>query len=407
MPRTREPSMTILRACLLLLLVSALATAAMAGIWGPVLGNATTSSIQIAWRDGDVPSQGITFQGTLLAGTADGSYRLVTLQDLKPDTAYSYTFDRAGTPVVYAFRTAPAAAAAVTFGVIGDTRTQVEIHRSVAQKVLTFAPRFLINTGDLVADGRKPEEWDTFFDIEGALAATLPYLAAAGNHEQNADPLFRLFPGAGETARDHYAVTYGCVRVIVLNSTRDVPGQAEWLEKTLAEKTPAAWTVAVFHYPPFTSSPRGPVKEVAERWVPILEAHKVAAVFLGHDHFYERSEHNGVQYIIAGGGGAPLYPAKDGANPFSKVFYKEHHYLRVDAAPTEMRIRMYHMDGTVGDDVLLKKDAPAAAKTTARPAPIATVARWITALARWAFPISPAPAFDRSIIHGPWMGLRS
>ncbi|HID85752.1 MAG TPA: hypothetical protein EYP55_00030 [Anaerolineae bacterium] len=35
-------------------------------------------------------------------------------------------------------------------------------------------------------------------------------------------------------------------------------------------------------------------------------------VFNGHDHDYERSLVNGVNYIVAGGGGAPLYPVGSG-----------------------------------------------------------------------------------------------
>ena len=38
-------------------------------------------------------------------------------------------------------------------------------------------------------------------------------------------------------------------------------------------------------------------------------------MFSGHDHVYERAEHNGLRYFVSGGGGAPLYPRRPQAEP--------------------------------------------------------------------------------------------
>ncbi len=35
-------------------------------------------------------------------------------------------------------------------------------------------------------------------------------------------------------------------------------------------------------------------------------------VFSGHDHLYQRGEVDGLDYIVSGGGGAPLYPIRCG-----------------------------------------------------------------------------------------------
>jgi hypothetical protein len=73
----------------------------------------------------------------------------------------------------------------------------------------------------------------------------------------------------------------------------------------------------------------------AETYVPILAAHGVNLLFSGHDHIYQRGKAGGLDYVVTGGGGAPLYrircgagtrrrcPREDGAQ---KVV-SEHHYL--------------------------------------------------------------------------------
>jgi hypothetical protein len=49
--------------------------------------------------------------------------------------------------------------------------------------------------------------------------------------------------------------------------------------------------------------------------------YKVTAVFSGHEHMYIRKNVDGVNYIITGGGGAPLY-AKDEDGGF-------HHFVHM------------------------------------------------------------------------------
>lgn len=343
-----------------------------AALWGPVLGNVTPTSIQISWRDADVAADGVLFNGTRYAGTVSERYRLVTLSDLKPDTAYKYALVTGEKQLDYTFRTPPAKPTALTFAVYGDTRSQPKIHKSVIAAIAGFAPRFVINTGDLVGNGQSATDWDTFFDVATPLTANMPYFAAAGNHEQNADIFYRLFPGApggGMLNREWYGTTYGPVRIVVLNSTRAVAEQRDWLETYLtAHDGEPGWTVVAFHYPPYSSSARNGDETMRKQWVPILEKHHVDIVFLGHDHFYERSEKDGVQYVIAGGGGAPLYDVGAKPNPYAKVSDRNHHYVRVDVTPTTFHMRMFHVDGTVGDELTLTKPEAVRLKT---PLPLA------------------------------------
>jgi len=102
---------------------------------------------------------------------------------------------------------------------------------------------------------------------------------------------------------------------------------------------------------------------MCKEWVPVLQRHHVDAVFLGHDHFYERSNYDGTPYIITGGGGAPLYSPNLKPNPYLQYAERSHHYLRVDVSSTTMRIQMVRLDGSIGDEVMLAK--PLAVTTAA------------------------------------------
>ena len=185
----------------------------------------------------------------------------------------------------------------------------------------------------------------------GASAATSNVLAAPGNHEYLGDPLLRAWKvtfeyplnhpsranigaladlAVGDTpvARqyaayfDHftalgaetaYYVDYQGVRFVTLNATRNsgfltpdvlppcagagcpssAPGdlwirfQAAWLDRVLAQSE-ATWDVVTFHQPVFSASVGRDEPIVRRHWVPVLEAHDVDLVLMGHDHSYAR-----------------------------------------------------------------------------------------------------------------------
>ena len=65
------------------------------------------------------------------------------------------------------------------------------------------------------------------------------------------------------------------------------------------------------HHPPFSVSLHGGQRDLRERWTPLFEKYQVSArPFSGHDHVYERAEHDGIRYFVSGGGGALLYPRR-------------------------------------------------------------------------------------------------
>ena len=73
-------------------------------------------------------------------------------------------------------------------------------------------------------------------------------------------------------------------------------------------------------------------------------------MFSGHDHVYERAEHNGIRYFVTGGGGAPLYPRRPQPNPVDveavKKFERVLHYLRVTVTGNRVEVTAVRADGT-------------------------------------------------------------
>lgn len=89
--------------------------------------------------------------------------------------------------------------------------------------------------------------------------------------------------------------------------------------------------------------------------MPLFEAGVVQAVFAGHDHFYERSERNGVTCLTSAGGGAPLYD-RAGENPYSRRWRREHHGCLVEATPESLTIRALAAEtGEIIDECVLER----------------------------------------------------
>ncbi|MEI6519530.1 MAG: metallophosphoesterase [bacterium] len=332
-----------------------------AATWGPVQGSVTSTSIEFSWRT-DNGAESLTFEGKKFSGSPTGNYRTVNLRDLTPDSDYSYSFNF-GEDVVreYKFHTAPLDNdASFTFVAYGDTRTNYAKHTEIAAAILTRNPRFVINSGDLVENGEDADMWKRFFLTARSLMANTVYLPVVGNHEHNTSYFAGIFPwtkGVGEVGDDAYSFIYGGVRMVFLNSTRNVEKQAIWLQNYLKESGEGVnWTIVTCHYPPYSSGPHGSDKNAQKYWVPIFEKYKVDVVFAGHDHFYERSEKNGVQYIITGGGGAPLYDTEVTKNPYRIFSEKTYHYVVVDVKPETMSLKMMKLNGESGDEVQLEKN---------------------------------------------------
>ena len=201
---------------------------------------------------------------------------------------------------------------------------------------------FVIQTGDVVENGRRGVLWERFAKKYEHLRRTTPYLATPGNHErvwndlgaQNWNAVMGPPAAPGKywfsidfpesIARfvfidtnvladpdNHYADS---VEAQISNE------QLAWLDSALA--VPARYRFVVQHFPLVTSGHylsnweyddskaqetrrRGRILEICRR-------RRVTAVIAGHEHLYQRTyvrgtDGRGFWHVATGGAGAPLY----------------------------------------------------------------------------------------------------
>ena len=210
----------------------------------------------------------------------------------------------------------------------------------------------IINTGDLVKDGRYPNEWRRFLSLVRPLSSRVPYVAVAGNHERTDTELglanWRAATGlpiSGDRLYYCFDSADGWVRFIALDSnpmtdpanhwTRDVEvkysdEQIEWMVARIREHRGPAFVF--MHHPPFSSGFHrvewqndALLRERRERMVSALHRAGIGIIASGHEHAYERAlltwPDAVLINIVAGGAGSPLHdipPPAESARLFSE-----------------------------------------------------------------------------------------
>jgi hypothetical protein len=198
----------------------------------------------------------------------------------------------------------------------------------------------VINTGDLVENGKRGVNWERFVQRDGSLARRVPFLAAPGNHERLGDPLGRFNWNAvvgvpADTLRYWYTLDLpdSLARFVFLDSnvfvdpkhqypdsleTAVVEEQIAWLDRAL--ESPARWTFVVLHHPIVSAGQHFSDWALDDssaagrrgRLIAALARHHVTAVFAGHEHLYQRlwlqtPGGTGFWQLTTGGGGSPLH----------------------------------------------------------------------------------------------------
>jgi predicted phosphodiesterase len=337
----------------------------------PYLQNVTPSGVTVMWHAEPAVAGRVIVEGP---GLPDGGRVIevaaaripeTVIDGLAAGTRYRYRVELGSETLRGEFATAPEVGdrAPFSFVVFGDTRGNAESHRRVMGRANSEVPDFILGTGDLVDQGDRQDQWQTFFDVERRVLRDNVLFPALGNHDRQgrgrtADN-FRSYFSLPENSPDperYYAFTYGIARFLVLDSNAysfALTDQTAWIESQLSEarQDPRIRHVfVVMHHPPFSISLHGGQRDLRERWTPLFEKYGVAAVFSGHDHVYSRGEKHGVHYYVSGGGGAPLYPRGPRPSAIDKAtivtFERVLHYLRVTVQGDQIEVSAIRADGT-------------------------------------------------------------
>lgn len=285
------------------------------------------------------------------------------LGGLQPATTYRYRVEAGGETREGSLTTAPADDAKTPFSFLieGDNRTNDDAHAAVAKALAQAPGDFIVNTGDLVENGGRPELWQKFFDIEEPVLRDRCLFAAVGNHElidAAGTSFLRYFgedtPGVTGLRRLYRTVRWENTRFFFLNGTDEFTGSDErrWLDDELGKadgEKDLVWRIVVVHHGPWSSSVHGNNLKIWNAGlIDSFRAHKIDLFLSGHDHVYERGDFKGILYVVSGGGGAPLYAAGD---PISSTRKAESTYHFIEAKIDGPRFSMVarRVDGSVLD----------------------------------------------------------
>jgi len=213
-------------------------------------------------------------------------------------------------------------------GDIGDCSTLADagIHaRDTARMMDTTSADAIFTAGDNAYPLGSTDDFKCYDNAWGRFKSkTFP---VPGNHEYyqpGALPYFQYFgarAGEGGFRTGYYSFNLGNWHVVALNSPLQASGgidQMMWLKEDL-QNSNAKCTLAIWHYPVFTSGPSNGSPEsrvMREAWQVLFDA-GADLIVNGHDHLYERfapqsadgrrNDATGITQITAGTGGAPLY----------------------------------------------------------------------------------------------------
>jgi hypothetical protein len=255
---------------------------------------------------------------------------------------------------VHEFTSPPAAGGDVDFLVFGDNRSTHDDHRAVVDSMLPHVGHALVNTGDLVNRGDLVADWNAFFAIERPLLASTLSFHTVGNHDVVGGGVknmtaFLVQPSSPHAPERDFFVDLGAARLVFLDNaiTASSPSvQRSWLDDVLdeGERNPStSHLFVIVHQGLHSNGPHGPSKSLLAAGLDdVMRDHGVAMVIAGHDHGYERGIVDGLRYMIAAGGGAPLY---------KKTVKRGHDLMR---AAVHHFVHFRVRGGEVGFDVVLK-----------------------------------------------------
>ena len=277
------------------------------------------------------------------------NYFSAKFTDLEPNTLYAYRVGNSGYWSEWIqFKTASEKPEKFSFLYVGDAQNFIlELWARVIRQGYKMAPHasFIIHAGDLVNHAHNEKEWTEWFEAGGWIHRTLPSIPIPGNHEyrpiskDSKDrelaiqwvPQFTLPENGPDGLKETvYYTDYQGVRIVALNTNKEIDKQLPWLENVLSNN-PNKWTVVTYHHPLYSASAGRNNVKLRNKLKPIFDQYKVDLALQGHDHSYARGrvaplEENridgvnkrdltGTVYVVSVSGGK-MYNLGDGWDDF-------------------------------------------------------------------------------------------
>ena len=205
-----------------------------------------------------------------------------------------------------------------SFGFVGDTQLADDRLDPLMQRFESHDVEFVLHLGDMVDESTSDLEWDRL--VAAAVKHRVRLMPVVGNHDvrrdYDDDGSIRFRQDFPDLPNTFYHFRHRGVNFLMLNSERSFMsgGEQASFVKWHLEKHPGT-TLVCLHRPTFTVGDRDVPSMISRRfWLHgALKGTDVAAVFSGHNHYYDRTKPlDGITYIVSGGGGGP---GRDAAEP--------------------------------------------------------------------------------------------
>lgn len=305
------------------------------------------------------------------------NFHTAALTGLEPATSYTYAIANSnGTWTAPAtFTTAPGKPASFSFIYLGDAQYGFLEWGKMMRGAVGKRPdaAFVIMAGDIVTRGQERDNWDDFFNNATGIFTTRPVVPVVGNHEYHGgepELYLRHFAIRHNGPKNvgpglAYSFEYGNALVVVLNSNRDIPEQAEWLEEQL-KNTKALWKFVSYHHPAYASKPGRNDNAKLKPWLALFDKYHVDLALQGHDHAYLRTypmqgdkrvatPKDGTIYIVSVSG-TKLYEQSE--RDYTEVGFAKvptWQILDLTLEDRTLRYRAYDADGKMRDEFVITK----------------------------------------------------
>ncbi|MEZ5402554.1 MAG: metallophosphoesterase [Bryobacteraceae bacterium] len=219
---------------------------------------------------------------------------------------------------------------------------------------LTLGDNFYPRGVKSVHDPKWKEIWEADY---GKLR--IPFYATLGNHDymgnEQAQVEYTARSESWKMPFRYYTFAAGPVRFFALDTDEGTAKhwffqsawsdrQAEWLDEQLAKHAAARWKIVYGHHPIFSDGHHGDEKRLQKKLLPILEKHKVDLYLCGHEHDLQHHESNGIDFVIAGGGGKDT---RSVAARRARYAEGRHGFLEIKATEALVEARLTALDGSL------------------------------------------------------------
>jgi 3',5'-cyclic AMP phosphodiesterase CpdA len=238
-----------------------------------------------------------------------------------------------------------AIAAGVDFAVLGDrTGNAVPgVYEQVCKEIAVHHPDFVINVGDTIegmSDASAAAQWKEIRQVWKDFG-DIPFYLVPGNHDIWSAASERIWKE--QTGRSpQYSFDFRGIHVTVLDNSRTEDLGAEqmrFLESDLAAHAPQQPKLVFFHKPFWLL----PIKFQNGNFALHQMARKygVGFVISGHAHEFDRSEFQGVEYVMVGSSGGSLSHGR-GSTPSEKGLdgsYFGYAWVHVEGSSAQLEFR--------------------------------------------------------------------